>query len=322
MTHAGMYDPLKDRIVSLGSLHIDGDDWREPLQLGSAAHRAALPQLSDAVKKLACKKPVGEENRRRLCDTVGIPDRTAPASKKADVVTKGGEDGGVGAYNVENTACGHSSWVNASQLTRVTQSIVRKDGSALTDNDKSFLLINFGGHVDGRGKKRAQAISNLGFDFEYHPIKSQAFAEAIERVGAVNMAKFVRTYLLGNKASLRAILGLDPGGPGMQLLGYARDTILLNSPTQCPRLFGSYGEYTKSGVMLLLPNEKKQERQIAVYQATSPYWWEPHILRGGAFSGADTDDHRGNWGYAYEEDGRILFDYALNIRGSFGHLAR
>lgn len=320
-----VWDPLENKFTELGDLLIPGnkrraEKWREPLLWESAQYKQSVPLWASIMQKIV-RKESADDMIREMYSVIDLPCETAPANMKADVVTRDSK-GNIGAYNVENTARGDSSWLNASKATRVRFEITR-NGGTLTAEDETFILSHYGVTVTGRGKTRAQRMASDGFDFKYHSFASKEFACAAKHIEK-DLAAFCKVYLLTGSVRLTDVFSLFPEEEWYPTVGFIRRTILRNAPTKRARLSGHYKGATKSGVILILPHEKRKDQQVQLFQSSSIDWWDERILAGGRFDGPATGAKRCDWGYAYRnpDDGRILFDYALNIRGSFGNLAR
>lgn len=250
----------------------------------------------------------------------GIDHIKATAREKEDIILK--KEGVKSSYSIENTLSAASSFVNASKSMRITYKLVRKNGDPIDDREKSNLIVEYGKGVfnkDGKRqvKSRVQEIYKKGYMLEYSHISNKDFSNAVFDIGRSELGCLCIDYLkTKGKQKLLDVLSIHEEHTNAitfqhtrkNLQEYIRVSILETSPTGVVMPDGR--GISNSGMIFLF------DEQVYLFGATIGRWWEHHILKSGWFDTPASKRH--DYGYVYRsDDGNLLFDYALGIRGSF-----
>lgn len=328
--HGSFVDGLEGSLIRFDAMR-NGNERLAPMDANPARYKItkarALELYHDGIATIdhGSGRSFNNPPLQMLCAELGIEEMKAQANMKPDIILYNISAKSGSAYFIEYPGSSPSSFVNASKTTRITYIISKADGSELSADDRRYLLDRYSKNifVDGhrRVKVRVEQMKSDGFGFTFYRIKHDGFRINTKGVGHEQLACLCMGFLsTPNTASMKKVLAVyrnyhpdDFKRIRKEFLAYIRECILDRGPSKesderCEKVYSE-------GMIFLVVLSKGI---FKLYRASNNRWWEDEIEAGAAFDTPDAKRH--DYGYVFEEQGKLLFDYALGIRGSFKRL--
>jgi len=314
----------------------DGHVWRIPMTVDPSLYSIEQPRaqefLDKGIRLIMHTKGRSFSNPplMELYHCLGLTETKSPSNRKPDIRFKSGSE--ESTYFAENTASGKASFLNASPATRITLEVTNGDGSQLTGARKKHVIEKYGelALIDGhrKVKARVQAMLRDGLKFTFNGFRDGTFEKNMSRIGGPQLAAVCMCYLGTPKCCvMKKVLEVYKQKTSKEefeevseaLLETIRQSIFERGPAHTIK----DKDDLCSGEGMIFLKIKKETWSFKLVRAPNARWWKKQIAECAEFDTPDAGKHQ--YGFVYEDSyrrGRMCFDYAIGIRGSFKKLVK
>jgi hypothetical protein len=270
-----------------------------------------------------------------LCKTIGLSRSGSPNSVKDDVRLMRA-NGTPELLFCENVGASKASIVNASKKIRFVFLVVRANGSIITTEERTDLLMRFTREGTSGCKSAVQLLYAEGYRLVHLRSEDAQFKQCIDKFektlvnlcllylrtpGVAEFEAIWELYREGlNSSPIQADERVTAETECSLFVDYCYRCIFYGGPRQRVKIKRTMSAGKATGMIFF--DGRRDEHKYLLYCGTDQEWWSSQIIRALTVDTPSRAIRRHNYGFMYEEANRLQFDYAVGMRGSFANLTR